>query len=220
MQYKFLEFKLLEQQKSLSEMKLLYEEIKKLRHDMKNYLGCIGTMIHNEKYIEAKNYLDNLLENKVYNGKQYILTENDAVNAILNSKMSICKEYKIKMDCQISGSLNLISELDLSILLGNVLDNAIEACMKVKESPVIRLQMYNEGNYLVIVVSNSIEESVLERNPNLQTTKKDKSNHGFGTTSIKDIVKNHNGMIRFYEKNKEFITDIWLKLDKIEELLM
>ncbi len=214
MQYSFLEFKLLEQQKSISEMKLLYDEITKLRHDMKNYLGCIGTMLHNEKYPEAKEYLDSLLENRLSFGKQYILTESDAVNAIMNSKMSICKEHGIKMDYQISGSLNSISELDLSILLGNVLDNAIEACMKVENTPIIDIKIYNEGNYLVIKVANSIKDSVLKYNPNLQSTKKDKSKHGFGTVSIKDIVKNHNGMIRFYEKNNQFITDIWLKPDK------
>lgn len=214
MQYSFIEFKLLEQQKSLSEMKLLYDEFMKLRHDMKNYLGCVGTMLHNEKYIEAKNYLDSLFENKLSFGKQYILTENDAVNAIMNSKMSICEEQGIKMDYQISGSLNLFSELDLSVLLGNLLDNAIEACMKVENTPKIDIKIYNERNYLVINVANSIKESVLEHNPNLHSTKKDTSKHGFGTVSIKDIVKNHNGMIRFYEKNNHFITDIWLKLDK------
>lgn len=214
MQYSFVELKLQEQQKSLSEMKLLYEEFMKLRHDMKNYLGCVGTMLQNEKYEEAKIYLDSLFENKLSFGKQYILTENDAVNAIMNSKMSICQEQGIKMDYQISGSLNLFSELDLSVLLGNLLDNAIEACMKVGNAPKIDIKIYNEGNYLVINVANTIKESVLEHNPNLKSTKKDKAKHGFGTVSIKDIVKNHNGMIRFYEENNQFITDIWLKPDK------
>jgi hypothetical protein len=214
MQYSFLEFKLLEQQKSLAEIKLLYEEFMKLRHDMKNYLSCVGTMLHNQKYIEAQNYLDSLFENKLSFGKQYILTENDAVNAIMNSKMSICEEQGIKMNYQISGSLNLFSEVDLSILLGNLLDNSIEACMNVENTPKIDIKMYNERNYLVINVANSIKQSVLEHNPHLRSTKKDKSKHGFGTASIKDIVKNHNGMIRFYEKNNQFITDIWLKQDK------
>lgn len=214
MQYSFIEFKLLEQQKSLSEIKLLYEEFMKLRHDMKNYLSCVGTMLHNEKYIEAQNYLDSLFENKLSFGKQYILTENDAVNAIMNSKMSICEEQGIKMNYQISGSLNLFSEVDLSVLLGNLLDNSIEACMKVENTPKIDIKIYNEGNYLVINVANSIKQSVLEHNPHLRSTKKDKSKHGFGTASIKDIVKNNNGMIRFYEKNNQFVTDIWLKQDK------
>jgi sensor histidine kinase regulating citrate/malate metabolism len=86
--------------------------------------------------------------------------------------------------------------------------------MKVESAPKIDIRIYNEGNYLVIKVANSIKESVLKYNPNLQSTKKDKSKHGFGTVSTKDIVKNHNGMIRFYEKNNQFITDIWLKPDK------
>ncbi len=62
-----------------------------------------------------------------------------------------------------------------------------------------------------ILVSNSIETSVLTDNENLETSKKDKELHGIGIKTIKEIVKKYDGMIQFYEEEKEFCCHILLK---------
>ncbi|WFR60119.1 GHKL domain-containing protein [Anaerocolumna sp. AGMB13025] len=211
LKYSLMELRLKEQEKNLIGMKQSYEEIRKLRHDMKNYIECAVTLLHNGKESEAENYLSTLMESKISFGTQIVLTKSDAVNAVINSKLAVCKKNNIALHYEITGSIELLPELDLSILLANLLDNAIEASMKLKEERKISLNIYNERGYIVILISNYIKESVLNKNPHLHTTKKDKLQHGVGSLSIKDIVNKHNGMINIYEKNQYFTVDIWLK---------
>jgi sensor histidine kinase YesM len=213
LKYSLMELRLTEQEKSLLAMKQTHNEIRKIRHDMKNYIECAATLLHNGKSLEAKNYLASLLNDKMDFGNQIVSTNSDAVNAVISSKISLCQKQDIPIHYEITGAVEAISEIDISILLGNLLDNAIEACTKIKNNANIALSIHNERNYLVIVISNTIKESVLKNNPNLRTTKKDKLHHGVGSISVKDIVSKHNGMINFYEKEQRFVADIWLKLD-------
>ena len=213
LQYSLMELRLKEQEKNLVEMKQSYEEIRKIRHDMKNYVECAATLLHNGKDTEAKTYLSTLLENKITFGTQLVLTISDAINAVISSKASLCQRHNIIFHYEITGSVEKIPELDLSILLANLFDNAIEASNRIKNNREINLKIYNERNYLVILINNYIAESVLDKNPHLRTTKKDKLQHGVGSLSIKDIVNKHNGMISFYEKERYFYADVWLKMN-------
>ncbi len=210
LQYTFMELRLKEQEKNLIEMKQSYEEIRKIRHDMKNYVECAATLLHSGKSTEAENYLASLLENKISFGIQMVHTKSDALNAVISSKIGLCQKNKIAFHYEITGSVEQIPELDLSILLANLLDNAIEASMKLPEEREICLKIYNERNYLTVQVNNFISESVLDKNPQLRTTKKNKFQHGVGSLSIKDIVNKHNGIMSIYEKNRYFCVDIWL----------
>lgn len=153
-------------------MKQSYEEIRKIRHDMKNYVECAATLLHNGKGSEAKTYLSTLLDNKITFGSQLILTKSDAINAVISSKATLCQKSNIAFSYEITGSVESIPELDLSILLANLFDNAIEASNQIKDNREINLKIYNERNYLVILISNYITESVLDKNPHLHTTKK------------------------------------------------
>ena len=114
------------------------------------------------------------------------------------------------MKLSIESDFSVFDELDICILLSNLLDNAIEASMLV-ESPKIELSITNNGNYLCILVRNRIENSVLNENSNLRTTKKDTAAHGFGIYSISQIVEKYDGIKNIYEKNGYFAFDIWLK---------
>ncbi|BCJ92456.1 sensor histidine kinase [Anaerocolumna cellulosilytica] len=218
MRYSLMELKLEEQEKNLLAMKQSYEEIRKIRHDMKNYVECAVTLLQNGKNSEASTYLGKLLEDKMSFVNQMVFTKNDAVNAIISSKMNVCKKNNINFKCEITGRVEQVSELDISILLANLLDNAIEASLKLKKDREIILNIYNEKNYLVVLIGNIIGESVLSKNPDLITTKKDKLHHGVGSISAKDIVHKHNGMMSIYEKEHYFYVDIWLGLNQENDL--
>lgn len=79
------------------------------------------------------------------------------------------------------------------------------------ELPKIELSITNNGNYLCILVRNRIENSVLNKNNNLKTTKGDTAAHGFGLYSVSQIVKKYDGIKNIYERNGYFTVDIWLK---------
>jgi two-component system, LytTR family, sensor histidine kinase AgrC len=210
LKYSLIELRLIEQEKNLLEMKRFHEEIRKIRHDMKNHIECAAVLLHNGKNNEASIYLNNLLTSKMSLGTQIIMTKSDAINAVLSNKLAICKEESIKVTYEITGSVEEIPEVDLSILLANILDNAIEASIALEAQREINIKIYDEKNYLVILVGNYIQESVLTKNPGLLTTKKNKLHHGFGSISINDVVSKYNGMISRYEENERFYVDVWL----------
>lgn len=215
LKYSLLELKLMEQEKNLSYLKRYQEEIRKVKHDMKNYVECTAMLLHQGKIVEAKQYLNNLLDSKMNFESHIITTKSDAVNAVLSNKIAICKKEKINVDYEITGSVDAFPEVDLSILLANILDNAIEASLKVEEDDnrKITINIHNERNYLAILVGNYINESVLKNNPKLITTKRNKLQHGIGTLSINDVVNKFNGMINRYEENNMFYVDVWLNLN-------
>ena len=109
-------------------------------------------------------------------------------------------------------SLNDINAVDIGVLFGNLLDNAIEAAEKTKNRR-ITVDVQINGTYLSIIVSNSIECSILETNSTLETSKNNKISHGIGIKSIKSIVKKYEGMIQFYEESNEFCCHILLDLN-------
>lgn len=202
-------------ERNIADIKLYYDEIRKLRHDMNHCIQCIYTLIHNNKYDEAKAYLNELISEKISGCNPIVITNSEVVNAVMSSKLQRCKYNDINIKYEITGSIEKIKDVDISILLGNLLDNAIEGCMKLKENRCIHLKVFNEKNYLVILLNNSIASSVLKKNPLLMTTKRNKLIHGFGISSIKDIVKAYNGMIKIYEEKKLFKVDIWLNLGEV-----
>ena len=103
-------------------------------------------------------------------------------------------------------------DIDLSILFANLFDNAIDACSNKPEKSMIYLTVGYEKAYLNIVMKNTVEKPVLPHNPDLVTTKKDKTKHGYGLKTVEDIVKKYDGIKKYYEKENWFYADIWLKL--------
>ncbi|MDD5933993.1 MAG: GHKL domain-containing protein [Clostridiales bacterium] len=208
--YSILELQSENQKKDVIALNQKYMEMMKLRHDFKNYILCCQTLLTEHKYDEALQYLQNLSQDKLNQSSYIRYSENNALNAILSAKANICKEKTIDLTCNITTTCDHIDEIDLSILLANLLDNAIEACDHIKTDSVITVNISNEKSYLHIQIKNTIEHSVLSKNPQLKTSKRDKINHGFGIQTITDIVKKYDGMHDFYEKDNSFVADLWL----------
>jgi sensor histidine kinase regulating citrate/malate metabolism len=207
----------LEQQEYfVNETKKNFEEMSQIRHDTKNYLLCIEELLKDNNTDEAIRYIQALKEEKLSNTRKYVNTHSDVVNAIINSKFSKCQDNNIAIDYNITGDFSNVSDVDISILLSNLLDNSIEACLKcnIDTTPKIFISICDEKGYLHIVVKNTIKKSVLERNPTLKTTKSNNKYHGFGTLTIRDIVNKYDGSIDVYERNLEFFSDILLKTVK------
>ena len=104
-------------------------------------------------------------------------------------------------------------EHDISIILSNLLDNAIEASEKLTdEKPEITLIISEVTGYYSIIVKNRISSSVITENKKLATTKSDKHNHGYGLKSVKVLAEAHNGMVDIYEKDGFFIVNALLNM--------
>lgn len=204
-----LNLQLEQQTQSILEINDKYNAMTKIRHDIKGCLNCAAVLIDEGQYNDAKLYLTEIAESKLPQVNPFVTTDSLVVNALLNYKLAVCQDKQIEVKCSIIGNMSDFPELDMSMLLSNVLDNAIEACTNVK-NPKVTIDIYDKKNYKIMVISNSIPGSVLEHNPNLVTSKANKTKHGIGLYSMRDIVRKYEGTIDFFEEGNKFVCSIML----------
>lgn len=194
-----------------------YEQTRRLRHDMKQYTATMLALIKDGKQATAENFAKKQVD---YLSKMetVIHVDNDFVNAILNSKLSLAKSKRIDILCSIENNISGIEDIDLCNLIGNLLDNAITAAEKCdSDSRLIEVKISSAGSRLMIVVRNSIRDSVLKDNPKLKSTAKNPSEHGFGVKTIQYIAEKYNGRFDYYEEGLVFVSYVELhREEKIE----
>ena len=174
------------------------ETVRALRHDLKNHLLCISSMA-NEKDIQGiQQYTQQLLQQQNAVSKLITFSGNTALDAIVNSKSTTAEHVGVQLRAIITTPLS-----DISIILGNALDNAIRAA-KDSIGKTVDLYIQPQGAYNSIVIINDIARSVLSDNPTLTTTKVKCSQHGFGIKNIRQAVERNQGMLEFFEQNNRF----------------
>lgn len=204
-----LKVSLLEQQnenakRQISESDAFVKQMKTLRHDIKNHLLTIDGYIDRGCSDDARSYIKELNGDYVPNVYSMIETNNIAFDAIVNAKLAICNQKGIFMEIKVKqGAIDNFDAVDTGVLFGNLIDNAIDAAENT-EARHICIEIQPKGNYLSILISNSINSSVLESNEELLSTKSDKEHHGIGLKSVHGIVKKYDGTIDFFEENGEF----------------
>lgn len=178
----------------------MYNEAKKLRHDIKHSIIVAKGFIDEHEYESAKNYMDELIETKVDAFGYTKYCDNQVINYIINDKRTKCLQSDVEFKCVVFGKIKDVHDVDLSILIGNLLDNAIEAAERSKDK-IVNLEIYDRS-FIEIVVENSIAKSVLKTNPVLLTTKRNHELHGYGMKSITEIVDKYSGEITYEENNQ------------------
>lgn len=128
----------------------------------------------------------------------------------MNGKASEALTYGIEISLRLAAQIPESFEFDMSVLLSNLLDNAIEASRKNPNNPQIITTISEINGYYRIVIRNGIKDSVLQKNQELATEKSNPEAHGWGLHSVRGIVKKYDGMINLYEKNSMFFVDILL----------
>ncbi len=190
-----------------------YENSNILIHDIKRHLMSIKDLAVENDCSGIDKYIDNLYsEYEVKNIKKY--SEHKLVNAIINRYAIAFKEHQIDFFCDIRKTdFSFISDNDLTAILDNLLENALEASKKSENKKVDMLISPTNVNYIAINLSNSCSISPKIRNGKLVTTKKNTSIHGYGIKSIKRIVKNYDGNMTFSfnESDKTFNVNLILK---------
>lgn len=193
---------------------LQYDSIKKIRHDIKNQLLVVYAMLADGKTDDAMDYISRNVD-VVSSNFNIVNTDSVIVNAVVNSKFTAAQSVGIKVQCSSVKKFIGIDDIDLCNLLGNVLDNAIAACMSVNDNidKFVSLDISCENNVYRFAVKNSINESVLKNNSRLVTSKSDKKQHGFGVKIIREIAEKYKGYCRFFEENNVFCCLITLKTE-------
>lgn len=211
LEYSILQQAFKSQEKSVEETKILYQSVRSIRHDLKQHFQVALTMLHSGKINEAVDYMEKYNDTILDGISNKVFCDNDVVNYIINSKSKICSDRHIKIYIYIANEIPEFSDLDLCVLLGNALDNAIEG-VSGEGNNEIYLELRNVDNFFMISVKNTIINSVLEDNPNLISTKNEKEVHGLGILSMKEVVQKYNGSIEFYESDNKFCCDMLLDI--------
>ncbi len=174
-------------------MKKRYEQQRRFSHDYKNQLHCIQGMIGSGQTKEALEYIAELTGN-FRQSEMCVNTEHAVVNVMLSQKYREASDKGIVMT-MVSGDLSglTISEEDIVTLLGNLFDNAIEACEKLDVNKVIQFKMVQEEGQLVLSIRNPVKEQVRIKDNRIVTSKRDKSQHGIGLMNVESVVRKNNG---------------------------
>lgn len=203
-----LKLQLSRQQQEMRQINENYQKISMMRHDLKNEMRCIRELIVMGKYEKALAYTDAIIQKKIDSVQEPVECSSSIINAVINTKFGEAQKKGIKTFCRILVSVPEELEFDFSIILFNLIDNAIEYEDEQIKEPQISVAISKIAGYFRIIVKNTICESVLSQNRRLDTHKKDKINHGWGLKSIKDILEEQNGEMDLYEKENEFIVSI------------
>ena len=201
--------KLKMEQSNYVQLNEVAKEIKIIRHDLKHDYLLIGSYLDNKNYAKI-NEIVKLRVKDLHDKVNTINSANELINTIINYKLMIAASKNIEVNCNLNVSNKIyMKDYHLNELLSNLIDNAIENCSKNNRKISI---IINEDVFLYIEVINSIDVSVLNSNPNLLTNKKGDI-HGHGIKSVKRIVNEYNGNIKFFENALEFHASIIIPLN-------
>ena len=194
------------------------ENIKTIRHDMKLHLAIARDYTARGKANDATDYLDGLLGD-IEKKEVYSNTKNTAFDSIINYKLNDAKQENIKLDIRllIPPALNM-EVADVVTILGNLLDNAIEANAKA-EDKVIKLDIEYSKESLFIHVENTFDGVVKYAQgksgaEKIITTRKDSDNHGYGLKNIRNSVEKYNGHVDISHDNNIFSVGVLLYVNE------
>lgn len=174
-------------------MQRLSEQTKSLRHDLKNHLLGIQGYVKDKKYSELETYLQKSID--VGNlMTSYANTGNTLVDSLLNYKLQEAEKIgvKVDIDLQVASQIEL-EGFNLTVVLGNLLDNALTALQQCKEERKLAIEMQQGKGYLRIHIQNTFSGSVKCRNGKFITSKSDKENHGIGLSNVEKMVRKYGG---------------------------
>ncbi len=190
------------QAKHLDEILVSQTEMRKLRHDLSNHFITLKAYFEEGDSKKGIEYIDSI-KSETSVRKKMIDTGNISLDAIINTKRSIAEKNGIEFVCNIQIPENIfLDPIDVCVIFGNALDNAIEACSRVKKDKKIAVSIVYENDSLICKIVNA---AVKTENDFLQTGKADKKNHGFGIGNIKSALDKYKNVCRFEQNENEFI---------------
>jgi len=166
--------------------------VRRFKHDLVNHIGVLRELINEKKTEEAKEYIDTIwdiqdkFDIKIHTGDSFL-------DVIVNyySYLAIKENIEFAVSGKLTGKMPL-EMFDLTTLMGNILQNAVEAAAKA-DVPRIRVELVEHTKEIFIVVSNSVAERINTKKGLFMTSKRDRENHGFGLKNIARTVERYHG---------------------------
>ncbi len=199
--------------KNYAQTEKYIEETRLIWHDIDKHLSVIRQLTQNGDYHELQQYLAKI-GHDIRTAKDYVLCDNKLINAILTDKLADAKSQGIAVSCtgNLPDKLNIPGN-DLCSLLVNIIENAIEACLKMANSQEMRIDItlaYKNG-FSYFHVSNSSAGTPRMTGDSFLTSKTDNVRHGFGISIIQRIVAKYHGALDIVPGENSFLVKVALK---------
>lgn len=186
----------------------LTDDLREFRHDYKNHMICLQSLLNNKQYDEALSYVKSITNQEILDSNKFF-SGNQIADAILTDKNELAQKNncKIIFDGSVSDE---ISVSNLCTILSNALDNSIEACSKIDsdETQIIDVKCVASELIQIIRISNPN----LDNNAVTETSKADRKNHGFGLSNIRRTVERMDGQMIISSQYPTFVLEIDFKV--------
>lgn len=182
-----------------------YENQRVLIHDIRGHMQVMRGLLESKNYDELENYLLDMERDPALQ-KIARLCDNTVLNVILVHHASICKSLGIDVDFDIrQHSVDFISAHDITAIFDNLLTNAEEAAKNTSEK-YIKLSATQQGEtgVLITVINSCNSAPDMDDDGNIKTKKEDKEHHGVGLKSVKQALRQYQGVLRVYYSEAEY----------------
>lgn len=194
-----------------AEVENMYNQTRGWRHDYRNHIQVLRNYAELGDLEAIRTYLDGLNED-LGTVDLALKTGNRMTDIILNSKISLARSREIQVwaDAHVPVTLT-ISGVDLCIILGNLFDNAIEACMQLPQKErMIRIYMEMKNTQLYISLTNTTARKKQQRQENGRFASTKGHGHGYGLVRIDTIIERYHGYLRRGSEDGAFTTEVLL----------
>lgn len=202
---KLVEYQTEQSEKHLNEVRSIHKEMRGYKHDFHHHLQTLKVQIESGEIERAIAYIEEL-DKALMNVDTLLKTGNVSLDAILSAKIAQAKAENISVTVKANVPDSLtISDAELSIIVGNLLDNAIEACRTVRGERFIRIYATMKGNMLYFSMLNTAGEKK-KKIGSLFATQKD-GMHGFGLRRAEAILEEHGGWVKYNSEDGAFTSE-------------
>jgi len=209
---------LLDQQKKYYDkqfelMKTSLNANKSIKHDLKNHLTSLYALAGEDKKEELLNYLSQAID-IIDQRQEFSRTGNVCIDSIINFKFQNAKKDNIDIHVDLNVPKEIkIPSFDMTVILGNLLDNALNAVKKLENHRFIKIAMKYTKGRLIIKMINSYNGTIIKKDGEIVTSKDDESNHGFGLKNIKSVLEKYNGILECEYDESTFHTTILMYVE-------
>ena len=209
------ELRLLAQKKHYEKLKEQMNETSRVRHDMRQHLRVLATLLEKEQYEEMQAYLKKYTIEFQERLTYHSYCKNPSADAVFHYYEENCREKGISFKCQVEAPADIgITETDFCRLFGNLIENAIEAAQLCadRKKRFVDIQVRAKNNKLLIRIRNGCKGKLHRNEKGLFSTKH--SGPGLGTASVTEITGRYGGLADFSEEKGVFTADIFLNMMK------
>lgn len=194
-----------------AEVENMYRKMREWRHDYHNHIQALATMLEQGDIEKAREFLYEI-HDTLTKVDTVLKTGNTMVDAILNSKISLMYSKNIRVDATAKVPVELtVKDIDLCVIIGNLLDNAMEACEKLPEgSRFIRIYISVKGNHLYMSFTNSAGKKQEKVGMLFRSTKGLLG--GIGLSRVDSLVSQYGGYVTRASEDGGYTTEVILPL--------